>query len=102
MPSAAARSASAGTRHAPSRIEYSEWTWRWTKGASDTGRPSYYRVRTAPSEFSRQEHSALAGAVVVLDLGLDLEAEAAVEVDRARVPRGGDRVDGGAAGRPRG
>src|SRR5512132_197490 len=46
--SSAARAASAGIRHAPSRIEYSEWTWRWTKGASDTGGPSYYRVRTAP------------------------------------------------------
>src|ERR671937_749962 len=33
----AARAASAGIRHAPSRIEYSEWTWRWTNGASGTG-----------------------------------------------------------------
>src|SRR5688572_32451282 len=30
----AARAASSGMRQAPSRIEYSEWTWRWTKGAS--------------------------------------------------------------------
>jgi len=30
-------------RHAPSRIEYSEWTWRWTKdgAARPTGGPSY-------------------------------------------------------------
>src|SRR6266508_688835 len=34
--SSAARAASAGMRQAPSRIEYSEWTWRWTKGASGT------------------------------------------------------------------
>src|SRR4051812_48555939 len=27
-------------RHAPSRIEYSEWTWRWTNDASGTGRCS--------------------------------------------------------------
>jgi hypothetical protein len=24
-------------RHAPSRIEYSEWTWRWTNGAPAIG-----------------------------------------------------------------
>jgi hypothetical protein len=24
-------------RQAPSRIEYSEWTWRWTKGAPAIG-----------------------------------------------------------------
>src|SRR3954447_3039506 len=47
--SSAARAASAGTRQAPSRIENSEWTWRWTKGAGGTGRPSYNRPRTAPS-----------------------------------------------------
>src|SRR5207237_3013131 len=33
----AARAARAGIRQAPSRIEYSEWTWRWTYGASGTG-----------------------------------------------------------------
>jgi hypothetical protein len=31
--SSAARATRSGIRHAPSRIEYSEWTWRWTKGA---------------------------------------------------------------------
>src|SRR3954447_24736257 len=30
--SSAARFARSEIRHAPSRIEYSEWTWRWTKG----------------------------------------------------------------------
>src|SRR6266568_3057920 len=45
--SSAARAARAGMRHAPSRIEYSEWTWRWTKGAPGTGRPLYERSRTA-------------------------------------------------------
>src|SRR6266511_5424635 len=33
--SSAARFASSGMRQAPSRIEYSEWTCRWTKGAAD-------------------------------------------------------------------
>ena len=37
--SSAARAARSGIRHAPSRIEYSEWTWRWTNGASGTGSP---------------------------------------------------------------
>src|SRR5262249_49037280 len=43
----AARAASSGIRQAPSRIEYSEWTWRWTKGAwgSGTGRQSDPRLR---------------------------------------------------------
>src|SRR6478752_6506897 len=31
--SSAARETRSGTRHAPSRIEYSEWTWRWTNSA---------------------------------------------------------------------
>src|SRR3954447_15966188 len=31
--SSAARATRSGTRHAPSRIEYSEWTCRWTKSA---------------------------------------------------------------------
>src|SRR5687767_13091250 len=39
MSNSAARAASSGIRHAPSRIEYSEWTWRWTNGASGTRRP---------------------------------------------------------------
>src|SRR5579875_890849 len=41
--SSAARATRSGIRHAPSRIEYSEWTWRWTNGASDIpgqGQPS--------------------------------------------------------------
>src|SRR5437868_3224143 len=47
--SSAARAARAGMRHAPSRIEYSEWTWRWTKGAvSGTARPLYKSVPTGP------------------------------------------------------
>src|SRR5581483_4731479 len=47
--SSAARAASAGIRHAPSRIEYSEWTWRWTNGAvSGTARPLYKWVPTGP------------------------------------------------------
>src|ERR1700710_1664988 len=47
--SSAARAASAGIRHAPSRIENSEWTWRWTKGVvSGTGKPSYKGVPTWP------------------------------------------------------
>src|SRR5947208_16450276 len=36
-------------RHAPSRMEYSEWTWRWTKGAvAGTARPRYKSVPTGP------------------------------------------------------
>ncbi len=35
--SSAARAASAGIRHAPSRIEYSLWTCRWTKSALTDG-----------------------------------------------------------------
>src|SRR3954466_14240099 len=31
--SSAARATRSEMRHAPSRIEYSEWTWRWTKSA---------------------------------------------------------------------
>src|SRR5438132_4318341 len=75
--SSAARAASAGIRHAPSRIEYSEWTWRWTKGASDTGGPSYNPFKMVPgprrSQLLREQDAALARSVVVLHLGLDLE-----------------------------
>jgi hypothetical protein len=39
-------------RHAPSRMEYSEWTWRWTKGASGTGDRSYSGARKAPAHAS--------------------------------------------------
>src|SRR5579862_4918205 len=35
--SSAARETRSGIRHAPSRIEYSEWTWRWTNGATGIG-----------------------------------------------------------------
>ena len=36
-------------RHAPSRIEYSEWTWRWTKSAWAIAEgPCYARPRRAP------------------------------------------------------
>src|SRR5512133_3264955 len=42
----AARAASSGIRQAPSRIEYSEWTWRWTNGASGTGWTVYDPVQT--------------------------------------------------------
>src|ERR1700757_2954839 len=45
----AARAASAGIRQAPSRMEYSEWTWRWTNGAvSGTAKPLYKGVPTRP------------------------------------------------------
>src|SRR5581483_5275167 len=71
--SSAARAARAGMRHAPSRMEYSEWTWRWTKGAvSGTARPLYKSVPTGPFEP--------AGMV---GLGLVVEAEVAVEVHAA-------------------
>ena len=37
-------------RHAPSRIEYSEWTWRWTNGASGTREA----ILDPPDDGSRQ------------------------------------------------
>ena len=45
--SSAARLARSGIRHAPSRIEYSLWTWRWTKGAR--------RARTQSTRGSRRD-----------------------------------------------
>src|SRR3954447_4690370 len=85
MPSSAARAASAGMRHAPSRIEYSEWTCRWTKSASGTGRPIVLPGQDRTSERFSEQPAALAGTIVALDLGLDLEAEALVEGDRSRI-----------------
>ena len=52
--SRAALSTSAGIRHAPSRIEYSEWTCRWTNGEL-IGRPSYWPRWTAPVRAGRHE-----------------------------------------------
>ena len=37
IPSSAARSTSGPIRHAPSRIEYSLWTWRWAYGGARHG-----------------------------------------------------------------
>src|ERR671935_1687400 len=51
----AARAASAGIRQAPSRMEYSEWTCRWTNGASGTG---WAILETAP-EVSREARKEL-------------------------------------------
>src|SRR5215210_6445634 len=48
----AARPTRSGTRHAPSRIEYSEWTWRWTKGAAAIGRNSLRRPPDGPPNGS--------------------------------------------------
>src|SRR5436305_10970407 len=43
-------------RQAPSRIENSEWTWRWTKGgASGTAEPLYEGVPTGPSRGSEAQ-----------------------------------------------
>src|SRR6266516_4274102 len=44
----AARAASAGIRQAPSRIEYSEWTCRWTKDAEATAEPFFQALRPTP------------------------------------------------------
>ena len=52
--SSAAFRASAGILHAPSRIEYSEWTCRWTNGAL-TGRPSYCPHWTFPDRAETHE-----------------------------------------------
>src|SRR5258707_10174341 len=51
--------ASSGMRHAPSRIEYSEWTCRWTKGASGMQRPPYRRVLTGPFRRSGKQFDAV-------------------------------------------
>jgi hypothetical protein len=47
-------------RHAPSRIEYSEWTWRWTKdgAARPTGGPSYC---PGPTGSAGRKDAALGG-----------------------------------------
>src|SRR5438270_10508532 len=69
MPSSAARAASAGIRHAPSRIEYSEWTWRWTNEVAVTNdlaaaraEPQSRDVRCSSGEtkrvaWARADHS---------------------------------------------
>src|SRR5262249_34656338 len=49
IPSWAARSTNGPIRHAPSRIEYSLWTWRWTYGeGSDTAGAVYRSGVTEP------------------------------------------------------
>src|SRR5919204_5857804 len=53
--SRAAFAASAGIRHAPSRIEYSEWTCRWTNEALTGGR-SYRPGRTRFLGRQRRQH----------------------------------------------
>ena len=50
--SRAALSTSAGILHAPSRIENSEWTWRWTNGEL-TGGSSYCPRGTVPDRADR-------------------------------------------------
>src|SRR5436190_5331553 len=47
--SSAARATRSGIRQAPSRIEYSEWTWRWTNGAAAIGGTVYGGPLTAPA-----------------------------------------------------
>src|SRR6476660_3940865 len=83
IPRLAARSASAGMRHAPSRIEYSEWTCRWTKSASGTGTATLLPAQDRTSERFGKQDAALAGAVIAVDLSFDLEAETRVKGDRA-------------------
>src|SRR5215831_10782488 len=69
--SSAARATSAGIRHAPSRIEYSEWTWRWTKGASDTGTatllPAQDRTFAAGRDDARSRLRLFVGCADLLD-----------------------------------
>src|SRR5438270_11387863 len=88
--SSAARCARAGIRQAPSRIEYSEWTWRWTKGTvSGTGKPCYKGVPTRLLERERAPYGALSTrrrqgfrlvAVVVVVSGVE---EGGAHVDEA-------------------
>src|SRR5580765_5908800 len=93
--SSAARAASAGMRHAPSRIEYSEWTWRWTKGASGTALTTLTRRqdrtrRAGISEVERHQDRvrvAVLPQVMARAIALPPEADGFVERDRALVPR---------------
>src|SRR5205085_9845764 len=88
--SSAARAASAGIRQAPSRMEYSEWTWRWTNGAvSGTARPLYKWVPTGP--FGPAGWS-VSGLVVVAEV----EREAQVEALAAREAGGDEALHRGA------
>src|SRR6185503_5390823 len=56
--SSAARAASAGMRHAPSRIEYSLWTCRWTKSGLTEGPlyggPRRSHLAVVPRHFRRE------------------------------------------------
>src|SRR6476646_2009776 len=53
--SSAARLTRSGIRHAPSRIEYSEWTWRWTNSDGGIAEGSVYAgPRRAPSSPFRR------------------------------------------------
>src|SRR3954451_7428992 len=91
----AARWASAGMRHAPSRIEYSEWTWRWTKGASGTALTTLTRRqdRTLLGRISEVERHqdrvrvAVVAQVMARAIALPPEADGLVERDRGLVPR---------------
>src|SRR5439155_23202108 len=65
----AARAASDGMRQAPSRIEYSEWTWRWANGASGTGTHSLEVPVVAPPGRRLRLPSAASGTI--LDVALD-------------------------------
>src|SRR5438105_12421548 len=88
--SSAARAARAGMRHAPSRIEYSEWTWRWTKGAvSGTARPLYKSVPSGPF-----------GPAGMVGLGLVVEAETEPEAEVEVLVRGAAGEDEALHGRP--
>src|ERR1051326_1871442 len=51
----AARATRSGILHAPSKMEYSEWTCRWTNGASGMGKAS---VRRALDDLRKRSLSA--------------------------------------------
>src|SRR6476660_4540722 len=58
--SSAARLTRSGIRHAPSRIEYSEWTWRWTNSDGGIAEGSVYAgPRRAPSSPFRRSFGAV-------------------------------------------
>src|SRR5258705_2372926 len=83
--SSAARETRSGIRHAPSRIEYSEWTCRWTKSAAAIAEGSWYaRLRRAPESARTDSLQPSLGALFSFDLAPADDRVAAVRVAHPR------------------
>src|SRR4051812_3388014 len=94
-PNAAARSARASIRQAPSSTEYSEWTWRWANDAVDTGSPTI-RSRSDDQAARYRAAPAICGDVfgaVPLALprvrGVDVRVPGQLAATLGQVRRGG-------------